>query len=124
MKALYCEIADASVKDTPKAARQLKELFASDLKADYGLGLLDGGDAVIDFLVTAIASTNDYLWHSIHSPQVHVDGNTAVGRWTVMIRMKPKGSTTTNTMIGRYMDEFRRTPEGWRFSSIRFVAED
>jgi hypothetical protein len=124
MKALYCEIADGSVKDTPKAARQFRELFALELSADYGLGLLKGCDAVIDFLVTAIASTNDSLWHSIHSPQIHVNGDTAAGRWTVMVRMRPKGSTTTNVLIGRYQDEFRRTSEGWKFSSIRFVAED
>ena len=63
MKATYCEIADACVNDGGKAAARLAELFTEDVRADYGMGPLNG----------------------------------------------------------RYLDEFRRTQQGWRISSIRFI---
>jgi len=65
MKATYCEIVDACVNDGGKAAARLAELFTEDVRADYGMGPLNG----------------------------------------------------------RYLDEFRRTQQGWRISSIRFLQE-
>jgi hypothetical protein len=63
------------------------------------------------------------LWHSIHTPRIDVTGDTAVGRWTLIVRMKRKGSATFDELFGRYLDEFRRTPKGWRISSVRFIQE-
>jgi hypothetical protein len=123
MKAVYCETVDSCVKDSTNAAAVFRELFTADVKADYGLGPLNGRDAVSEFLLGAIAATSDSLWHSIHSPRIDVTGHTAVGRWTIMARMKHKGSTTFDTLFGRYLDEFRRTPQGWRVSSVRFIRE-
>jgi hypothetical protein len=50
-------------------------------------------------------------------------GDAAVGRWTIMARLKRRGSTVPDTLYGRYQDEFRRTPQGWRISSVRFIQE-
>jgi hypothetical protein len=123
MKATYCETVDTCVQDGDSAAARLMQLFAEDVHADYGMGELNGRKAVIEFLVTAIVANNDSLWHSIHTPRIDVRGDTATGQWTLMVRMKPKGSATFDTLYGRYVDEFRRTPQGWRISSIRFVQE-
>jgi SnoaL-like protein len=123
MKATYCEIVDACVKDSGTAAARLAELFTEDVQADYGMGLLNGRKAAIDFLIGTIVASNDSLWHAIHTPLIDVSGDTAAGQWTLMVRSKPKSSTTFNTLHGRYLDEFRRTQQGWRISSIRFVQE-
>jgi hypothetical protein len=32
-------------------------------------------------------------------------------------------SATSDELFGRYLDEFRRTPNGWRISSVRFIQE-
>jgi hypothetical protein len=32
-------------------------------------------------------------------------------------------SATSDELFGRYRDEFRRTPNGWRISSVRFTQE-
>jgi SnoaL-like domain len=65
----------------------------------------------------------DAVWHSIHTPRMDVTGDTAVGRWTLIVRMRRKGSTTSDELFGRYLDEFRRTPNGWRISAVRFIQE-
>ena len=32
-------------------------------------------------------------------------------------------SATSDELFGRYLDDFRRTPKGWRMSSVRFIQE-
>jgi ketosteroid isomerase-like protein len=123
IKAIYCETADLCVKDSAKAASRLRELFTPDVQADYGMGLLNGRDAVIGFLSEAIISNNESLWHSLHTPHIDVQGDTATAEWTVLVRMKPKGAAASEMIYGRYIDEFRRTPQGWLISSIRFLQE-
>ena len=122
MKATYCEVVDECVRNGNKSAERLSELFTEDVQADYGMGPLNGRSAVVEFL-GAISATNDALWHSIHTPRINVTGDTAVGAWTLMVRTKHKGSATFDALFGRYLDEFRRTPQGWRISSIRFLQE-
>jgi ketosteroid isomerase-like protein len=123
LKAAYCETVDACVKAGAAAAARLGDLFTEDVRADYGMGPLIGRNAVTGFLVDAIVANNDALWHSIHTPRIDVTGDTAVGRWTLIVRMKRKGSAAFDELFGRYLDEFRRTPKGWRISSVRFIQE-
>jgi ketosteroid isomerase-like protein len=123
MKATYCDAVDACTKDGDKAAARLAELLTEDVHADYGMGPLNGRQAVIEFLVGTIVATNDSLWHSIHTPRIDVSGDAATGQWTLMVRTRQKKSTTFDTLYGRYLDEFRRTQQGWRISSVRFIQE-
>jgi hypothetical protein len=123
MKAIYCETVDACTADDGTAAARLAELLTEDVHADYGMGPLHGRNAVIEFLVSAIAANNDSLWHSIHTPRIDVSGDTATGRWTLMVRMKRRHSTVFEALYGRYLDEFRRTQQGWRISCVRFIQE-
>src|SRR5437899_830833 len=85
MKAIYCETVDACVSGGSEFAERLRELFTEDVQADYGMGPLNGRNAVVEFLVDAIVSNNDALWHSIHTPRIDVSGDTAVGQWTIMV---------------------------------------
>ncbi len=123
IKATYCETADACIRGSGGAAECFNALFTEDVHADFGLGALEGRKAVIAFLVDAIITTNDSLWHSLSTPRIEVNDDTATGHWTVMVRMKHKGSEAVEILYGRYVDEFRRTPAGWRISSVRFIQE-
>jgi ketosteroid isomerase-like protein len=123
IKATYCETVDACFTDTGKATARLAELFTEDVRGDYGMGPLNGCNAVIAFLIDAIVATNESLWHSLHTPLIQVNGDTATGHWTVMVRSKHKGAATPDMIYGRYLDEFRRTSRGWRISAIRFIQE-
>jgi hypothetical protein len=123
LKATYCDIVDACAKDGDRAAECLAGILTEDIQADYGMGPLSGRNAVISFLVRSIVANNESLWHSIHTPRIEVSGDSATAQWTLLVRMKQKGSTTFDTLYGRYFDEFRRTAEGWRISRIRFIQE-
>jgi hypothetical protein len=123
LKAIYCEAVDACVKDGRLAASRLKDVFTEDATGDYGAEVLQGRDAIIGFLMHALSSGSDSTWHAIHSPQIEIDGDSGVGRWTIMARKRAKGSTDIETIIGRYVDDFRRTPGGWRISCVRFRRE-
>jgi hypothetical protein len=123
LKATYCETADACTQAGSQAAERFSTVFTEDVQADFGLGPLDGRKAVIAFLVEAIITANDSLWHAIHTPRIDVRGDAATGHWTVMVRMRHKGSATFEALYGRYIDEFRRTPDGWRINSVRFIED-
>jgi SnoaL-like domain len=123
LKAIYCEAVDSCVKDGALAAARLKDVFTDDATGDYGAEVLQGRDAIVVFLVHTLSSGSDSIWHAIHSPRIEIDGDTGVGRWTIMARKRAKGSTDIETIIGRYVDDFRRTADGWRISCVRFRRE-
>ena len=125
LKARYCEFTDLTSTDPATAAARLAQVFTEDVTGDYGeLGLFKGRSAVLDFLVKKIGGTTNWMWHAIHSPQIAVTGDAATGQWTLVARLIwTSAPDKTETLIGRYKDEFRRTPAGWLISSLRWIAE-
>lgn len=123
LKARYCAASDAIVKDRAKAAAQFQDLFTEDATCDYGMGKLDGRDALCNFLIDTIGSAMEQLWHSVHTPLIEIDGDTAKGRWSGILRSRPKGADSFQMQYGHYADTFRRTPSGWRIASLRWVGQ-
>ena len=80
-----------------------------------------GADALGGFLCTAIAGNSEWVLHMIHTPLIEVAGETATGDWTVMAHLKRREGGRVDVVMGRYSDEFRRTPEGWRISRVTFT---
>ena len=123
VKAFYCESVDSAGKDSANASLKLTDMFAEDVKSNYGIGVLEGREAVINFLVNMVGAGTEWSLHAIHSPRVEVNGDTAVGHWTAITRSRRKGADTISVSVGRYRDEFRRTRDGWCFTSIHFIRE-
>jgi hypothetical protein len=123
LKAQFFEVIDSIGTDPDKAAAELRELLSDDVTADYGpFGFHQGRESVIQFFVGAY-SQFEWDWHSLHSPRVKVNGDTAVGFWTSNGHAMVKGSGAIHTSINRYSDEFVRTPAGWQLSYIRDIVE-
>jgi hypothetical protein len=120
LKARYCAAADLSANDPDQARRLLAEIFADDFVGDYGMGLLNGAQAITDFLCTAISANSEWMLHMLHSPCIAIDGDHATGDWTVLGHMKRRGTGAIDTVRGRYSDVFRLTPDGWRISRVTF----
>jgi len=59
------------------------------------------------------------VFHHTSSARIEVEGDEARGRWHVMVPMIEKG--VSKLLIGIYDDRFVRTPEGWKFTEIRFT---
>jgi hypothetical protein len=123
LKALYCEAVDSSVKDRAQASQQLRELCLEDVMGDLGFGVQKGRDELIKFIMQGLSGTSDWLFHAIHSPRIEVNGDVAIGRWTVIAGTRAKGAGQVLMSTGRYRDVFRRTSAGWKMQDVVFVME-
>lgn len=123
LKATYCWASDAAVAGPAAVGDAFDRLLADDVTADYGFGPIHGREALTRYMLGEIGANMDSLWHAIHTPRIEVDGDTARAGWTLIVRMKTKGAAETGMLFGRYEDEFRRTPQGWRMSRIQWVGE-
>ena len=121
VKARYCAAVDRLTGDPEGAREVFRSIFLPDVVGDYGFQLLNGMDALAEFLCTAIAGNSEWRLHMIHSPLVEVTGDTATGDWTVMVHLKRPQTEQVDVIIGRYSDEFRATAEGWRIARVGFA---
>ena len=123
IKAVYCQAADAVTHDAERSTEILRSLFIPEVKADYGVALCEGRDALVGYLVKMISEANEWLMHGIQTPRIEVNGDTARGEWVIMVQIKQKHLAGKEMLVGRYIDEFVRTPEGWRISNVKFAEE-
>lgn len=120
IKASYCAAADLSASDPATAKIQMAKIFTEDFVGDYGFEPLNGAQAIIDFLCMAISAKSEWVLHMLHSPRIEVSGDQAIGDWTVMAYMKRRDGGQIDTVLGRYSDTFRLTPDGWRLAGVTF----
>jgi hypothetical protein len=120
LKARYCKIADDSAQDAEAARAAFPSVFTPDFQGDFGMATFDGPEAMTDFLCTVITAGSEWMVHMLGSPSITVDGDSATGDWTVLVWSKRREGGEPLRVIGRYSDEFRRTPEGWRIARITF----
>jgi hypothetical protein len=60
-----------------------------------------------------------FIMHIVTNPKITVDGDSAHGTWDVVLPMtSPSGQP--NLGFGAYDEVYARTPEGWKFRSLRF----
>jgi hypothetical protein len=121
LKARYCAVADSAADDPESALKAFGSVFLPDVDADYGFEPMHGAEALGRFLCTAIAGNSEWVLHMIHTPSIEIVGETAKGDWTVMAHLKRRESGQVDLVRGRYSDEFRRTPEGWRIARVDFT---
>ena len=123
LKAVYCEAADAVVRDAARSKAIFQSIFVPDARADYGVATCDDREALIGYLVEMICQANEWLLHHLGTPRIEVNGDKATGDWTLVVQLKQKHLPGKEALIGRYSDEFVRTPDGWKISSVRFAEE-
>lgn len=121
LKARYCAVADSAASDPEGALAAFGSVFLPDVTADYGFEPMQGVDTLGRFLCTAIAGNSQWVLHMIHTPMIQISGDTAKGDWTVMAHLKRRESGEVDLVRGRYSDEFRLTPEGWRIARVTFT---
>ncbi len=113
---LYAHLIDSRQFD------QLREVFTEDAFVDYSVygGSVGDLETTIDFLKQAV--THELFPNCQHlNANVHVtlDGDTASGRvmcFNPMEMTMPGGGLQTYMLGLWYVDEYRRTPAGWRIS--------
>jgi hypothetical protein len=125
LKARYGQYVDDAVSHyTPERLQRLGEIFSADVEADFGLptGPLKGPLAIQDFIGT-VRTKRSWMWHSFHSPLIEIEHDHAVGHWTIYCLATQDASGQVDIIVGRYRDEYVRTPQGWRQSRLTFSNE-
>jgi hypothetical protein len=98
----------------------LRDVFTEDAFVDYGVygGSVGDLDTTIEFLEQAV--TRELFPNCQHlnaNVQVTLDGDSASGRVMCFNPMEmnlPSGDSQTYMLGLWYVDEYRRTPDGWR----------
>jgi len=105
----------------------LRDLYTDDATDTHGDSFDGGPDEYCAF----IAPSHDrviYFGHHVCNHMISVDGDTGCGEVyalsLALIPRGPGGSPVTDIRTVRYIDNYRRCPDGkWRFSK-RFVTYD
>jgi 3-phenylpropionate/cinnamic acid dioxygenase small subunit len=111
----YAHLIDQKQFDTLR-----DDIFTADAHIDYSVfgGSVGDVDETINFLKAAL--THEAFPNSQHlnaNVQVELDGDSASGRvmcFNPMEMSMPEGGTQTYFIGLWYVDEYRRTPAGWR----------
>ncbi|HEY7628953.1 MAG TPA: nuclear transport factor 2 family protein [Ilumatobacteraceae bacterium] len=94
-------------------------LFTDDAVWAGNLGKAVGPGEIEALLVRTLEvypSDLERTYHLVMNPVIHVDGDTAKAKsnWGYMTRSN--NDRPVFEMLGRYSDELRRTPDGWKFT--------
>ena len=118
LKALYCHLADAAYQDPTKWS-DLVAHFVDESWLDFDdYGVYRGKQEVSRFFTEVTHSFLSYAAHMVANPLIDVNGNDAVGRWYFHCPATVRSSATAIWVEGRYIDEFVRREDGWKWKSI------
>lgn len=129
IKGLYCDTIDRIIRDKqPGDEDILRSLFTEDAVIDFSLldgNIYDGRDAIMQLFVETMPQVTGWMWHTIGTEVIDVNGDTAQGRWTLYaigLRVGELDQVPFAT-YGRYIDEFRKENGVWRQSRLFFLNE-
>ena len=124
LMSLYCLYNDGGWEGQgPSHMGPSADLFVEDgVWDDCGpIGRAEGREA-IRALFNSLRVVR-YVSHNVMNPLIDVEGDTARGHWHLICLAKfPNERGTEDNdghwSLGNYHVEFRRTPDGWRFSQM------
>lgn len=124
LKARYCRFVDTKQWD------RLAGLFLPETRL-YGFGSVGDGGTPDEFVAgLSRRLANVISIHHVHNAEVELTGpGTARGIWPMMDYLEfPKGEQPQEAPHsrgfvgwGHYEEEYRQTPDGWRFSFMRLT---
>lgn len=120
LKAAYCRAADTSCHDQDAARAAFAGLFVDDFVGDYGFKVMNGPVEIAEFMIQAIGGGSEWMIHTLGSPAIVVDGDTAKGDWTITVDSRRREGQGLMRVVGRYSDTFRNVDGEWKIASIRF----
>lgn len=94
-------------------------LFTDDAVWGGNLGKAIGPSEIEELLVRTLEvypSDLERTYHLVMNPVVTVDGDTARAKSNWGFVTRSDNDAPVFQMLGRYSDELRRTPDGWKFS--------
>lgn len=122
MQARYIDFNDGGWKGpTHQHPQEVADLFVDDgvWEGPSGTARAEGRQAIID-LFTQFAAV-PFIIHCITNPLIEVDGDSAHGEWHAIIPTTMPDCQALWT-IGKYINDYVRTEQGWKCKSMFFEA--
>ena len=120
LKAAYCFHIDC--RDLAAASA----LFTEDGVWDGGelFGRFQGREAIEQFFVEVQRDSLAFVMHNITNAFVEIDGDTAFGRWHMLMpcTMRESGDETAVWGAGYYEDRFARVGDDWLIAEMRLTS--
>ena len=94
-------------------------LFTDDAVWAGNLGKAVGPAEIEELLIRTMEvypSDLERTYHLVMNEEIDVDGDTATARSSWGYVTRSESDAPVFEMLGRYRDDLRRTPDGWRFS--------
>jgi hypothetical protein len=118
LKADYCFFADIWKGPDDRAAR-FAALFTADAHwAGAGLSCIGPANIAAELELFPEKLGIETALHFAVNPRIDVHGDTASGTWHFLLSLILKGRREPVWMCGMYFEEYRRTPDGWKFARV------
>ena len=91
-------------------------LFTDDGAVDFGYLGAAVGRAKVERFFGSVGTVLDSVTQFVHNHVVEVDGDDATGSSYLEAKSVSKG--VAYRVAARYLDTYRRTPDGWRFTRM------
>lgn len=117
LKSLYCHY--ANVGEGSGDIERFVQLFTHDALWDLSNNPLRGREAI----AARLREVERLQYIGLHfglNPRIEIQGDTAHGEWDLCFPVIPPGEKTPTVVCGFYEDNLVRTPEGWRFTSVKY----
>jgi len=121
LKSLYSHY--ANVGEGSGDPDKFAALFTEDCEWDLSNNPLHGRPAIIERL-RQIEKLQYIGLHFSLNPRIEVNGDEASGEWDLIFPVFPPGGEPMTTVCGFYWDRFRRTPEGWKFTYVKYRVSE
>ncbi len=113
LTALSLEYADAV---RARDAERWAATWTADARWVLGAGRdVEGREAIVDMWTTALAKYSVVV-QQYHACVFDIDGDSATGRCEFS-ELNIKADGGRHVLAGHYLDTYRRTPDGWRYTS-------
>jgi SnoaL-like domain len=122
LKAKYCRFNDGGWPEQGASHMgPVADLFVEDAVWDFRpyMPLAVGRDAIRQSVVGG--QVVPFAMHYISNAEIFVDGDSGRGTWKLFEPLIMP-DLADKLLLGIYQETYARTPEGWRFKSIRFTA--
>lgn len=77
-----------------------------------------GPEEIYEFGSTVLDTEYAYTCHEAFMPAVSIEGDTATGDWYLRLTYADYDGVA-GWKLGTYLDEYRKTAEGWKFAEVR-----
>lgn len=127
LRARYCNVNDGGWDGMPTHhdIDALVNMFTPDGVWDGGprIGVRAEGHDQIRALFNHFRAV-EFLIHNVMNPIIDIDGDTAHGDWHAIITSTAGSGPDRQAMwvLGKYEEDYLRTPEGWKIKYLRFVT--